>query len=152
MSPVWAERLVALVAGVVFSAGLLLSGMTRPEKVIGFLDVGGRWDASLLCVMAGAVAVHLAVYRLTLGRPAPLFSPRFWLPVRTDIDRPLLLGAALFGVGWGLGGYCPGPALVSLPYGGASALVFVLAMSLGMLAAAGLERAFPALGDAPGAG
>jgi uncharacterized protein len=146
-----AHDAVALGAGLVFSAGLVLSGMARPSKVIGFLDVAGRWDASLLCVMAGAVGVHFVVQRLARRRAAPLWSPRFWLPTRRDIDGRLLLGSLVFGVGWGLSGYCPGPALVSLPLGGVSALVFVSAMLAGMWLTSRLERVLPALRGPPAA-
>jgi uncharacterized protein len=133
------QRIVALVAGLCFSAGLVVSGMTRPAKVLAFLNLAGDWDASLLCVMAGAIAVHFAAYRLLRGRPSPLFSERFWLPTRRDIDRRLVLGAVVFGIGWGIAGYCPGPAVVALPLGGASPLVFVLAMLVGMLLSWKLE-------------
>jgi uncharacterized membrane protein YedE/YeeE len=143
------QNAVALGAGLVFSAGLVLSGMAQPEKVIGFLDVGGRWDASLLCVMAGAVGVHFVVQRLAHRRTTPLWSPQFWLPTRQDIDGRLLLGSLVFGVGWGLSGYCPGPAIVSLPLGGLSALVFVSAMAAGMWLTSRLERVVPALGGTP---
>jgi uncharacterized membrane protein YedE/YeeE len=131
--------LSALVAGLVFGAGLTVSGMTRPQKVLGFLDVFGRWDASLMFVMIGAIAVHLIAYRLIRGRNAPLFAAKFAIPTRRDLDAKLLIGAALFGVGWGLGGYCPGPGIVSLPAGGAGAAVFVCAMLTGMFGTGKLE-------------
>jgi uncharacterized protein len=134
------RRIVAFVAGLCFSAGLVVSGMTRPAKVLGFLNMAGDWDASLLCVMGGAIAVHFTAYRMLRGRPSPIFSERFWLPTRRDIDRRLVLGAIVFGVGWGMAGYCPGPAVVALPLGGASPLVFVLAMLLGMFISGKLER------------
>jgi uncharacterized membrane protein YedE/YeeE len=133
------QRIVAFAAGLCFGAGLIVSGMTRPAKVLGFLNVVGEWDASLLFVMAGAIAVHFTAYRLLRGRPSPYFAERFWLPTRRDIDRRLVIGAAVFGVGWGLAGYCPGPAVVALPLGGASPLVFVLGMFLGMLIHSKLE-------------
>jgi uncharacterized membrane protein YedE/YeeE len=129
----------ALLSGILFGVGLAVSGMTRPEKVLGFLDVGGAWDASLAFVMAGAIAVHFFAYRLIRGRSAPLFAEKFGIPTRRDIDVKLLAGAALFGVGWGLGGYCPGPGLVSLAAGGKGALVFVASMLLGMSITARLE-------------
>jgi uncharacterized protein len=127
------QRIVAFAAGLCFSAGLIVSGMTRPTKVLGFLNLAGDWDASLLCVMGGAIAVHFTAYRLLRGRPSPLYSDRFWLPTRHDIDRRLVIGAVVFGIGWGLAGYCPGPAVVALPLGGVRPLVFVLAMLVGML-------------------
>jgi hypothetical protein len=131
------SHVAAFASGSLFGIGLLVSGMTKPAKVIGFLDLFGAWDASLMFVMMGAIGVHLVAYRLILKRGAPLFDAKFHLPARKDIDARLVVGAALFGVGWGLGGYCPGPALVSLGSGALSAFVFVGAMTLGML----LERA-----------
>lgn len=122
----------ALVSGALFGVGLVLSGMTRPEKVLGFLDVGGAWDASLALVMASAVAVHFFAYRLIRGRRAPLCADAFGIPTRRDIDVKLLVGATLFGIGWGLAGYCPGPGMVSLASGGKGAMVFVVSMLLGM--------------------
>jgi uncharacterized membrane protein YedE/YeeE len=123
---------VSLVAGLLFGIGLCVSGMTRPEKVLGFLDVTGAWDPTLLFVMGGAVGVHFGAYRLVRRWPAPRYAERFVPPSFTRIDARLCLGAALFGIGWGISGYCPGPALVSLPSGQPSALVFVLTMLLGM--------------------
>ena len=131
----------AAVSGLLFGAGLASSGMTNPNKVIGFLDVFGAWDASLACVMLGAIGVHVIAYRFVLRRPSPLFSERFAVPTRRDIDARLLIGAAVFGAGWGLGGYCPGPALVSLPSIGAGVVVFVAAMLAGMFATAKLDAA-----------
>ena len=107
--------------------------MTKPTKVVGFLDVAGDWDASLAFVMIGAIAVHMALYRLVRRRGAPLFDLRFHVPTRRDLDPRLLGGAALFGLGWGLGGFCPGPALVSLASGGGAVFAFVAAMLGGML-------------------
>lgn len=126
-------RIAALVAGALFGAGLVISGMTDPAKVRGFLDLAGRWDPSLALVMAGAIAVHLPLARLVLRRRAPLFAGAFDLPQRKDIDRRLVFGAALFGVGWGLAGVCPGPAIVSLGAGSAAPVVFVVAMIGGTL-------------------
>ncbi|TAK21132.1 MAG: YeeE/YedE family protein [Myxococcaceae bacterium] len=130
-------------AGALFAVGLALSGMTRPSKVVGFLDLAGDWDASLAFVMMGAIAVHFVAYRVVLRRPAPLFDGRFHLPTRKDIDLRLVLGAALFGVGWGLGGYCPGPGLVSAAAGSPGALVFVVGMTAGMLIEQAVARALP---------
>lgn len=135
------RELSALAAGLVFGAGLVVSGMTRPEKVLGFLDVFGDWDASLMFVMAGAIAVHVFAYRLIRRRETPLFAAKFMLPTRRDLDAKLLIGAGVFGAGWGLGGYCPGPGIVSLPGGGMAAAVFVIAMIAGMLATGKLEAA-----------
>jgi uncharacterized membrane protein YedE/YeeE len=126
------SMLLALGAGALFGAGLAVSGMTQPAKVLGFLDVGGRWDASLMFVMLGAIGVHYWAYRLLPGRRSPWFAQHFGLPTRHDIDARLCLGAVLFGVGWGLGGYCPGPAFVALAAGGTGVRVFVAAMLFGM--------------------
>lgn len=119
-------------AGVLFAIGLGVSGMTQPSKVTGFLDLFGAWDARLVFVMAGAVAVYFVLYRVITKRASPLFDARFHLPTRKDLDARLVLGAALFGVGWALGGYCPGPGLVSAASGALPALVFVLSMVVGM--------------------
>lgn len=120
--------LVGLVAGLVFGAGLVVSGMTEPAKVRGFLDFGGNWDPTLAFVMAGAIAVHFVAYRLIRGRHAPVVGESFRIPTRKDVDAKLLAGAALFGLGWGLGGYCPGPAVTSLTTGAPAVLAFVAAM------------------------
>lgn len=124
--------LTVFISGVLFSAGLGISGMTQPTKVIGFLDIFGRWDPSLICVMAGAVAVNVIFYRLTLKRLHPRFAAQFTVPSKRPINLPLFTGAALFGVGWGLSGYCPGPAIVSAVSGWASTLTFVASMLAGM--------------------
>lgn len=126
------EGLVAALAGALFAAGLAVSGMTDPAKVKGFLDVTGDWDASLAFVMASALAVYAVGHRLVLRRPAPLFDGTFHLPTRKDVDGKLVVGAALFGVGWGLSGVCPGPGLASLTAGPAG-WAFVAAMALGMV-------------------
>jgi len=129
--------LLALAAGVIFAAGLVLGGMTDPRKVQGFLDIGGiasgRWDPSLAFVMGGALLVSLIAFARIGSRP--WLSDRFELPTRSDIDAKLVTGAALFGVGWGVSGYCPGPALASLLTGGLGVLLFVLSMLAGMLLA-----------------
>jgi len=126
------KNVVAFAAGLLFALGLGIGGMTQPAKVIGFLDVAGDWDPSLAFVMGGALLVYAIVARLALSRPAPFLEAKFFVPTRRDIDRPLVVGATLFGAGWGLAGYCPGPALVSLASGRAPVLVFVVAMLLGM--------------------
>ena len=126
--------LAAFTGGLVFSLGLGVAGMTDADKVIGFLNLAGDWDPSLAFVMVGAIGVHLSLYRVILKRASPLFVERFQLPTRRDIDSQLVVGSALFGVGWGLGGVCPGPALVSLMSFSSSAGVFVLSMLGGMLA------------------
>jgi uncharacterized membrane protein YedE/YeeE len=123
-----------LVAGALFGVGLALSGMTQPAKVIGFLDVLGHWDPSLAFVMLGAVAVYAVAYHgVAVKMARPSHALRFEMPTPTAIDGPLLAGAALFGIGWGLGGFCPGPALVAFGADVSAALWFVPAMVLGML-------------------
>jgi uncharacterized membrane protein YedE/YeeE len=136
------HNLSALASVLVFGAGLVISGMTQPQKVLGFLDPLGRFDASLIFVMLGAIAVHLIAYRVRARRSAPLFSAKFLVPTRRDIDAKLLAGAFIFGAGWGLGGYCPGPAIVSLAGGGLPALTFVTAMLLGMFVTIQAEALF----------
>jgi uncharacterized membrane protein YedE/YeeE len=121
----------ALLVGILFSLGLSISEMTNPARVIGFLDIAGRWDPTLLFVMGGALAVTLPAYALILRRARPLLDSAFYLPIKRDIDRWLLIGAALFGIGWGLGGFCPGPALASLASGTPAVVLFVLAMIAG---------------------
>jgi hypothetical protein len=121
-------------AGLLFGVGLWLSGMANPRKVLDFLDVTGNWDPSLLLVMGGAVAVTAAFFRpVVLKRPAPLLGGRFEVSDLKHIDLPLVLGAAIFGVGWGIGGYCPGPALTALANLNIEAFVFVAAMVAGGL-------------------
>jgi len=119
--------------GLLFGIGLLVSGMTDPLKVLGFLDLFGAWDATLLFVMAGAVAVSGLGYLLARQRGAPLLAPASLWPTRKDIDAPLLAGSALFGIGWGLVGFCPGPAIVNLAGMSPPVIVFVIAMGVGML-------------------
>jgi uncharacterized protein len=125
-------QLTAFVAGLLFAAGLGVGGMTQPAKVLGFLDVAGRWDPSLAFVMLGAIALHATAMRGILRGRAPLFAVRFALPTRRDIDARLVAGAALFGGGWGLVGYCPGPAVTALGGGVPAAAFFVPAMVAGM--------------------
>lgn len=122
------RALAALAAGLLFGAGLVISGMTRPEKVIAFLDVTGDWDPSLAFVMIGAIGVHLIAYRLVKKRRSPLLGGDFSVPSRRDIDARLVGGAFVFGLGWGISGICPGPGVVSLVSLAPSALLFVLAM------------------------
>ena len=121
----------SLAAGFLFGLGLWVSGMANPKKVLGFLDVAGDWDASLMLVMAGAVAVTLLCFRVVLKRQKPLMAAKFELPTRKDIDLPLVAGAAIFGLGWGTAGYCPGPALTALATLSTDAIVFVAAMIAG---------------------
>jgi len=122
----------SLLAGLVFGLGLILSGMANPAKVLGFLDLAGPWDPSLAFVMAGAIGVGLVAFSVALRRTRSWLGAEMKLPTAHRIDRRLLAGSALFGIGWGIAGFCPGPALVSLVIGGPKALVFVVAMLAGM--------------------
>ena len=126
------RQVSAFVFGVVFALGLGLGGMTQPAKVIGFLDFTGRWDPTLAFVMGGAVAVASALFPRILRRRNAWLGERFVLPHKNDLDLPLVGGAAVFGIGWGLSGYCPGPAVVSLVTGSPPVLVFVAFMSAGL--------------------
>jgi uncharacterized protein len=128
-----ARILTGLVAGLLFGVGLAVSQMINPAKVLNFLDIFGRWDASLAFVMLGAVVTSAIGYRLAFRRERPLFEPEFMLPTRQDIDPRLLAGSAIFGIGWGLGGYCPGPAISGLGFGALETIVFVTAMAAGMM-------------------
>src|SRR3990167_8933169 len=131
------RELSALAAGTLFGAGLAAAGMTDPRKVLAFLDLLGDWDPTLVFVMGAAVAVTLLSFRFVLRRPAPLFDASFHLPTRRDIDYRLVVGSLLFGVGWGLFGYCPGPAIGGLVYAHAETFIFVGAMLVGVF----IERA-----------
>jgi len=130
----------ALVAGLVFGIGLLVSGMVNPAKVLGFLDLAGRWDPSLALVMAGAIAIGAIGFAVASGRTTTVLGTPMLLPSARAIDRRLVVGGAVFGVGWGLAGFCPGPALVALGTGNLKALVFIAAMVAGMLAFEWIER------------
>lgn len=132
--------LMALLAGLIFGLGLLLSGMANPEKVLGFLDLAGPWDPSLALVMAGAIAVGTIAFRLAASRQLSLLGTEFRLPSKADIDRRLVIGSLLFGAGWGLAGFCPGPALVAVGAGQIKAVVFVAAMVIGMALFTLLEK------------
>lgn len=125
------KNIIGLVSGIVFGMGLAVSGMTDTAKVQGFLDLLGAWDYSLAIVMASALAVTVPAWRLIRGK-TPWYAGTFSLPSLSEVDTPLLLGALLFGIGWGLYGYCPGPAVAAIAYGKVEALVFVLMMALGM--------------------
>jgi len=124
----------SLLAGLVFGLGLTISGMVDPAKVMNFLDVAGTWDPSLAFVMGSAVVVTFIGYRLAFAGGRPLFDSRFFVPTTNDIDVKLVGGAALFGIGWGLGGFCPGPAISSLAVGATGTYVFVAAMLAGLWA------------------
>ena len=120
-----------LALGLLFSIGLGISGMTQPEKVLAFLDVTGAWDPALMFVMGGAVAITFIGYRWVLRRPMPVLADAFQIPTRRDIDGRLILGALMFGVGWGMAGFCPGPALTALGSGSVEVTVFAGAMFAG---------------------
>ena len=137
------DILVGLITGSIFGLGLCLSGLAHPSVVLGFLDLAGAWNPTLLFVMGVGLAVTMIGYRLVFGRGRPLWSARFNLATSMAIDTPLIFGAAIFGVGWGLAGYCPGPALVSLASGRLEVLIFVTAMVTGMIAVRWM-RAHPA--------
>ena len=126
--------LASLVAGLVFGFGLALSGMTHPQKVLDFLDVTGTWDASLLFVLGGAVGVTLVTFRFILRQPRPVLAERFFITKEMHIDRSLILGAILFGVGWGISGYCPGPAIALIAAPNWELLAFLPAALLGAVA------------------
>jgi uncharacterized protein len=127
------DVVAGLVTGLIFGLGLCLSGMTDPAIILGFLDIAGDWNPTLLFVMASGVGVTFAGYRLLVPKTRPLWAKQFSLPTAKGIDVPLLSGAAIFGIGWGLAGYCPGPAVVSLASGRGAVLIFVLAMCGGMI-------------------
>ena len=135
------RKAAALGTGALFAVGLAISGMTKPSKVTGFLDLAGSWDASLAFVMMGAIAVHFVAHRFVMRRPSPLFDTKFHLPTRKDLDLRLILGAGLFGVGWALGGLCPGPGLVSAGSGSLNGFVFVAGMTIGIFVEHAVARA-----------
>lgn len=131
---------VSFVVGLLFGLGLIVSGMSNPAKVLGFLDLAGPWDPSLLFVMGGAVAVGLAAFRIACGRTTTWLGAPLRLPERRDIDSHLVLGAMTFGAGWGIAGICPGPALTLVGYGNTSGIIFVTAMIAGMASFELFER------------
>jgi len=131
----WKINLSAFLGGLLFAFGLGVAGMTQPQKIIAFLDFTGAWDASLMWVMGSALVVHVISFRMITKRKHPLFDSIFHLPQIKDIDFKLILGSALFGIGWGLSGFCPGPAIVSLVSLQSSVFIFVIAMLIGMLIA-----------------
>lgn len=125
------QELASFIAGLIFALGLGLSGMTQPQKVIGFLDLA-NWDPSLAFVMAGAIFVHAPLYKLIRKRASPLLDKNWHIPARGDVTPRLLIGSAIFGAGWGLAGYCPGPAITALASGQARSLAFVVSMLMGI--------------------
>ena len=127
------QNTIALLSGLLFGLGLGLSQMIDRERVLGFLDIAGQWDPTLLFVLGGAVGVTIIAFRFVLRLSHPLFGDRFFLPTKTTIDRPLLLGAGLFGIGWGLAGYCPGPGITALTLGMWNPVIFVISAIVGSL-------------------
>lgn len=138
--------LASFVCGFLFGVGLLVSGMTQPAKVLGFLDVFGVWDPTLAFVMAAALLVSFFGFRIARQRGKPVLAAQSLWPNRTDIDRTLLIGSALFGIGWGLAGLCPGPALVNLATLMPEVIVFVLAMAAGLVAKDLWDKFQPGIG------
>jgi uncharacterized protein len=134
------SALAALLAGLLFGLGLIVSGMANPAKVIGFLDIGGAWDPSLAFVMAGALLVGSLAFRFARMRSSSVLGEPMCLPTARHIDRRLVLGSLVFGIGWGLAGYCPGPALTSLATGGSKPWIFFIAMLAGMAIFEAMER------------
>jgi uncharacterized membrane protein YedE/YeeE len=132
-SSIHSHKIVAFLAGFLLSLGIAVSGMINPSKILAFLDVAGNWDPSLLVVLGAAVGVTLITFRFVLRLPKPLFGPNFVLPTLTKADRPLIVGQILFGVGWGVVGYCPGPVFSSLALGYAEPLIVTAAMIGGAL-------------------
>ena len=134
------KLILALIAGIIFGLGLSVSQMINPDKVLGFLDISGNWDPSLALVMAGALAIAIPGFNWTLRHDKPLLGSRFHITGKTLLDKPLLVGAALFGIGWGMTGYCPGPAFASLALGNQEAIIMVLSIYAGFWAAGLLNR------------
>ena len=134
------ERITEFAIGLLFGLGLIMAGMTDPSKVIGFLDLAGAWDPSLALVMGGAILVGVFAFGAAKRRTSSIFGGAMQLPTSRDIDRRLIGGSVLFGAGWGLAGFCPGPAIVSVGAGQSKAIVFTLAMLLGMVVFEILER------------
>ena len=147
------EILAGLITGLLFGLGLCLSSMTSPAVVLGFLDIAGNWNPTLVFVMAAGVVVTFFGYRLLVPKSRPLWAAQFSLPSAKQIDAPLLSGAAIFGVGWGLAGYCPGPAVVSLASGRSEVFVFVLSMLAGMVFVRWMRgRRWSTMGSQPAGG
>ena len=141
-------KLTVFSSGMLFGAGVTISGMVNPMKVLNFLDISGAWDATLIFVMGAGLLVTLIGYQIIFRRNAPLFAPSFRLPASEAIDARLLGGAALFGVGWGLSGFCPGPAIASVVFGREESVTFVVAMAAGMLLAKQIQkREYPKVGQ-----
>ena len=146
------NRITVLVSGLLFGAGVTLSGMVNPLKVLNFMDIAGNWDPTLIFVMGAGLVITFIGYRLVLKQPKPLYAPAFALPASGGIDPRLIGGAALFGLGWGLTGFCPGPAVASLVCGYWQSALFVAAMALGMLAMHAIARRFATITTNPAEG
>lgn len=134
------RNLAALIAGLIFGTGIAVSGMINPAKVLNFFDIAGTWDPSLIFVMGAALLVALIGYRLVLKRPRPVFDTMFHLPTRRDLDPTLIVGSAIFGIGWGIAGFCPGGALPALGLFQPDAVIFVGAMIAGIAIARRIRR------------
>ena len=127
------NTLINFILGILFGAGLTISGMTDPENIIEFLDITGTWNASLIFVMVGAISVTTIGYHIIFFRSRPILNKKFLLPAQKSIDRPLLIGAVIFGIGWGLNGLCPGPAIAGLFYLYDNTVYFVISMLIGII-------------------
>ncbi len=134
------KLMISLISGVLFGFGLALAGMTDPQKVLAFLDITGEWDASLMLVLAAAVGVTATSFHLILRRSTPVFDTEFHLPEKSAIDSPLIIGSIIFGIGWGISGYCPGPAVALLAAPGRETLIFLPAMLGGWLLFAAMTK------------
>jgi uncharacterized membrane protein YedE/YeeE len=126
------KSIITLIAGCLFGIGLTTSGMTDPKAVIGFLSIFGEWDARLLFVMGGAVITTLISFHFILKRKAPIYENNFSRPIKSSVDNPLIMGAILFGIGWGLSGYCPGPAIAGIVINPLESIIFIFSMLIGM--------------------
>ncbi len=134
------DTITSFIIGLIFGLGLVVGGMTDPSKVIGFLDIAGNWDPSLAFVMGGALLVGVIAFRFARHRIANFFGGAMHMPTKSDIDQRMVIGSLMFGAGWGMAGFCPGPAITSLGTGNSKALLFVLAMIAGMALFEGIER------------
>lgn len=136
------KGLTSFLSGLIFALGLGLSGMTRPDVVRGFLDIFGQWNPNLMGVMIGAIAVHMITFRLITKRNSPLLDTQFHLPSKKELDKKLIAGSIIFGLGWGWAGICPGPGIVNLASGDLRIYLFVASMILGMIIYQQIEKKF----------
>jgi uncharacterized protein len=125
--------LASLISGILFGVGLSLSQMINPDKVLNFLDIAGAWDPSLIFVMLGALEVTFISFKVILKRPSPVFDHKFYLATKKEIDKPLIIGATIFGIGWGITGYCPGPVVAGLGFGNPETVIMIIAIYLGFI-------------------